>query len=216
MPQQEGYIRWPSNRDIPLTLTLAYSNGTPATGKTPQVSIRRYGQLDGTVLDNYYWDGSSFVVTPTWLDMTELDDTNSPGTYVYDFGQKLIGLERLYHIYYRHTVSPVGFAFETHIVTNEIFIPSPQPDPVIVGPQSVMGQLELVKGLLHHNSMLDNQVYVEGRLVSARLRMFDSVTNIPTSPGGSETAGRIAEFSIESAYDAVGLNNRFVLKRVYP
>jgi hypothetical protein len=147
--------------------------------------------------------------------MTEIDDTNSPGVYVYDFEQMLVGLERIYQVYYRHTLSPVGFAFETHIVTNEIFIPSPQPDPIIVGPQSVMGQLELIKGLLHHNSMLDKQVYEEGQLISARLRVFDSVANIPPAKDGEETAGKIAEFSVEATYDD-SLNDKFVLKLVYP
>lgn len=215
MPQQEGYIRWPSNRDLPLTLTLANANGTAATGKIPQVSIRRYSNLDGSSLDNYYWDGAAFVATPTWLDMSEIDNINSPGAYVYLFEQTLIGIERNYQVYFQHTVTPIGFAFENHQVTNEIFIPHPQPDPVIVGPQSVMGQLELVKGLLHHNSMLDNQVFEDGQLKTARLRVFDEVANIPSVPGGSEATGRIAEFTIESSYED-GLNKSFVLKRIYP
>jgi len=216
MSQQEGYIRWPSNRDIPLTLLLANSNGTPATGKTPQVSIRRYAQLDGALLDNYYWDGAAFTATPTWLDLSEVDATNSPGAYVYEFEQTIIGLERIYHVYFQHLPAPAGFTFENHIVTNEIFIPQPQPDPVIVGPQSVMGQLELIKGLLHHNGIVDNQTYNEaGQLTSARIRVFDVPANVPSTPGGSETSGLIIEYFAESEYDD-RLNNLFRMTRVYP
>ena len=87
---------------------------------------------------------------------------------------------------------------------------------IIVGSQSVMGQLEIVKGLLHHNSMLDRQVYDGDRLLSARLRVFDEVANIPGDEDGDEVTGKIAEFTVESEYGDTGLNTKFVLKRVFP
>lgn len=77
-------------------------------------------------------------------------------------------------------------------------------------------ELEIIKGLLHHNAMLDQQVYSNGLLMSARLRMFDSALHVPVNPGGSETLGLVAEFQIGSAYDITGLNTKFTLKRVYP
>ena len=80
----------------------------------------------------------------------------------------------------------------------------------------VEAQLEIIKGLLHHNSMVDLQTYVDGQLTSARVRMFDTVAHIPASPGGNETLGRLAEFRIVSEYDGQGLNKKFVLKRMYP
>jgi hypothetical protein len=79
-----------------------------------------------------------------------------------------------------------------------------------------MGQFELVKGLLHHNSMIDLQTYSEGQLTSARVRMFDNPAHVPATPGGSETSGRIAEFRITAEYDSQGLNKKYVLKRVHP
>ena len=216
--QQEGYIRWPTNQDVPLILTLADVNGLPLTGKVPQVSIRRYKETRGPLLDNYYWNAplQNFVAAPVWYNMTEVDAVGSPGLYAYTFEQTLVGVEHIYHVYYRHTASPVGFSFECHMITNEVYIPSSQPDPIVVGPDSIMGQLELVKGLLHHNAMLDNQTYTSGQLATARLRMFDEAIHVPLVEGGSETLGRIAEFSIESSYDPDGLNKKYVLKRVFP
>lgn len=216
--QQEGYIRWPSNQDIPLILTLADASAQPVTGKVPQVSIRRFKETRGPLLDNYFWNAPSqnFIAFPVWYNMTEVDAANSPGLYAYTFEQTLVGVEHIYHVYYRHTSVPVGFSFESHMVTNEVYIPSSQPDPIVVGPDSIMGQLELVKGLLHHNAMLDNQTYTGGQLATARLRVFDEAIHVPLAEGGSETLGRIAEFSIESSYDPSGLNKKYVLKRVFP
>ena len=216
--QQESYIRWPSNQDIPLVLTLANKDGEPLTGKVPQVSIRRYKETRGALLDNHFWNSTlqNFIATPVWYNMIEVDAANSPGLYAYTFAQTLVGVEHIYHVYYRHIAVPLGFAFESHMITNEVYIPSSLPDPVVVGPNSIMGQLELVKGLLHHNAMLDNQTYSSGQLATARLRVFDTPANVPVVEGGSEVVGKIAEFTIESAYDVDGLNKRFVLKRVYP
>jgi hypothetical protein len=216
--QQEGYIRWPTNQDIPLILTLADASAQPLTGKVPQVSIRRFKETRGPLLDNYYWNATlqNFIAAPVWYNMTEVDSVGSPGLYAYTFAQTLVGVEHIYHVYYRHTATPVGFSFESHMITNEVYIPSSQPDPIVVGPTSVMGQLELVKGLLHHNAMLDKQTYTYGQLATARLRVFDTPAHVPTVEGGTETVGRIAEFSVESTYDTDGLNKKYVLKRVYP
>jgi hypothetical protein len=217
MPQQEGYIRWPSDAKIPLALSLVDSSGLGVTGGTPAISIRRFRETRGQPLDNQYWDGAgAFTPTPTWLTMVEIDSVNSTGLYLYMFAQDLVGLEWVYHIYYRNQTDTVGFSVEEHIITNEVYIPKTQPDPVVIGPGSVMGQLELVKGLLHHNSMLDRQTYLEGQLTGARLRMFDNPANVPNAPDGDEVIGRIAEFQIVSEYDDQGLNKKFVLKRVYP
>ena len=216
MPQQEGYIRWPSDAKIPLTLTLVDSSGLGVIGAAPEVSIRRHRETRGGPLDNYFWTGSTFISAATWLPLLEVDPVNNPGLYEYLFEQDLIGLEQVYLIHFRNTAPPVGMAVEEHIVTNEIYIPKTQPEPVTIGPQSIMGQLELVKGLLHHNAMLDNQTYVGGQLSSARLRVFDTAAHVPTTPGGSETLGLLAQFAIESAYDISGLNNKFTLKRVLP
>lgn len=213
---KEEYIRWPADAKIPLMLSLVETTGVGSVGKAPEVAIRRIRETHGAALDNYYWNGTAFVPTPFWHPLLEYDPTGYPGIYSYTFEQDIIGIEWTYAMYYRHTASPLGFALETHVITNEVYIPNTQPDPVVIGPESIMGQLELVKGLLHHNAMLDNQTYDEGKLTSARLRMFDHPTNIPDVEGGSETTGLLAEFSIESEYEAGGTNKKFTLKRVFP
>lgn len=212
---REEYIRWPTTADIPLVLSLVEPSGSGAVGKHPQVSIRRYQETHGVPLDNYYWNGVSFVPGPFWHDLIEIDSANSPGMYSYLFEQTKVGLEIIYVVYYRHEVSPVGFAAETHVITNEVYIPHAQPDPIIIGSDTVMGQLEVVKGLLHHNSMLDQQIYDGSLLRSARLRMFDHPNNIPAVDGGNETTGLLAEFEIKAIYES-GVNKSFTLKRIYP
>jgi len=216
----DGYSRWPSDAKIPLMLSLVDESGLGVVGAFPEVSIRRFRETRGDSLDNHFWAGlplsSAFSATPIWLPLVEVDSVNSPGLYSYLFEQGLIGLEWIYHIYYRNLGTPAGFATETHIITNEVYVPKTQPDPVVIGPQSVMGQLELVKGLLHHNALLDEQQYEDGRLMSARLRVFDHPSNIPAVEGGNETAGLLAEFLIESTYDESGMNKRFTLKRLFP
>ena len=216
MLQREGNSRWSAHSQIPIFLTLSNGAGLPVLGASPQVAISRYSETHGNALDGWFWDGVAFQVTPTWFTMLEIDALNLPGLYTYLFRQDIIGLEHTYLVYTRHTSAPVGFNSTFHVVTNEVYIPMEQPDPVIVGPQTVMGQLELVKGLLHHNSMLDRQTYLEGQLTGARLRVFDNPANVPNAPDGDEVIGKIAEFQIVSEYDDQGLNKKFVLKRVYP
>jgi len=94
------------------------------------------------------------------------------------------------------------------------------PDSIADDVVPVLDQLELdmviVKALLHENAMLDSQTYVSGQMTSARLRVFDDAVNVPATPGGSETTGLLAEFSLESTYTAGRFNNKFTLKRVLP
>lgn len=82
--------------------------------------------------------------------------------------------------------------------------------------QTALLDLLLVKGLLHNNAMIDNQVYVSGRPTSARVRVFDSPANVPASSGGSETTGLVAEFQMESEYDGDLNSTKYVLKQVLP
>jgi hypothetical protein len=72
-----------------------------------------------------------------------------------------------------------------------------------------------VLGLLHRNGILDNQTYDgQGQLTSARLRVFDSPANVPTTPGGTETAGLLQEYTIESEWAGLNVATKFVLKQV--
>lgn len=54
------------------------ATGAGVTGATITVSIRR--QSDG-----YYWSGTGYTTTYTALTMSQLDSTNLPGVYYYDF-----------------------------------------------------------------------------------------------------------------------------------
>jgi hypothetical protein len=239
---QEEYIHWPTNQDVSLLLSLVDEDGAGVTGKIPEIGIRRHKALEGGLLDQKWWDPNTdtFTDTPTWIPLSEYDATNNPGLYTYLWEQSKIGIERVYIVAYRHTVDPIGNAYEMHVITNEVYVPKTQPDPIIFGPDSIMGQLQLMKdggldtfdpdlhsmaatgdnilramGLLHHNAMADNQIYDNnGQLTSARLRVFDTVANVPTSPGGSETVGLLHEYAVSATY--AGLNNltSYVIKRV--
>lgn len=75
--------------------------------------------------------------------------------------------------------------------------------------------LARVLGLLHRNAILDNQTYdAQGQLTSARLRVFDSSLNVPSTPGGAETVGKLHEYQIEAEYDGLNIVRRFALKQV--
>jgi hypothetical protein len=228
--------------DVPLLLTIVDRTGAGVPGLTPEVAIRRYKEVEGELLDSYWWDPVTevFSATPIWTVLPPYDAVNSPGLYVYLWNQSKIGLETVYMVTYRHADEPAGSATEIHVITNEVYVPKSQPDPVIFGPNSIMGQLQIIKdggegdfdpdfhaltkiganftralGLLHHNSMVDNQTYdASGQLLTARLRVFDDASNVPPEPGGSEVAGLIQEYSIEATY--AGLNNlkSYVLKQV--
>jgi hypothetical protein len=229
--------RWNTAQDVDLHLTLANADGTAATGKAPIVQIRRHRETHGGALDNWFWNGATFVAGPVGFVMPEVPD--SPGVYRYTFAQTLVGLEHQYLCYFEHLVDPVGIAHEIHTITDEVFVPTTQPDPIVVGPDSVMGQIELVKdggtgsfdpatdnlrvtaesalralGLLHHNAMVDRQTYdYNGNLTSARVRVFGDASQVPAAPGGTETAGLVHEYNIGSSYDG-GLVRSFTLQRV--
>jgi hypothetical protein len=108
------YHRWPLGNDVSLFLNLADGAGSGVTGAAPLVSIQRYRELNGALLDGYYWNSASFVDTITFLSMSEVDSTNYPGLYVYHFSQSMVQQEHVYNVYYKNTVSPVGFDQEVH------------------------------------------------------------------------------------------------------
>jgi hypothetical protein len=110
------YHRWTLGNDISLFLSVVKSDGAGLTGSAPVVAIRRFRELNGSLLDNYYWNSASFVDTPTFLSMSEVDATNYPGVYVYHFSQSLIQQEHVYNVYYRHDAEPEGFDQEIHYV----------------------------------------------------------------------------------------------------
>ena len=75
--------------------------------------------------------------------------------------------------------------------------------------------LSRVLGLLHRNAILDLQTYdSHGQLTSARLRVFDSPANVPSTPGGSETVGLIQQYEIAATYAGLNVVTKFTLKQV--
>jgi hypothetical protein len=76
-------------------------------------------------------------------------------------------------------------------------------------------QIDRVLGLLHENSIVDNQAYdADDRLTSARLRVFDSAGNVPSSPGGSETTGLLFEYAVAAGYTVQGLLQEYKMEKV--
>jgi hypothetical protein len=79
----------------------------------------------------------------------------------------------------------------------------------------MQSDLSRVLGLLHRNSILDLQTYdSHGQLTSARLRVFDSSANVPTTPGGSETVGLLHRYEIAASYAGLNVVTKFTLKQV--
>jgi len=114
------YYSWDTRDDATLFLEVVQADGSGLTGSTPKVAIKRIKELSGNFLDNYYWNSASFVSTPTFLTMSQVDSVNNPGLYTYCFSQSLIALERVYSVYYKHEVAPIGFSSETHFFVNSV------------------------------------------------------------------------------------------------
>lgn len=78
--------------------------------------------------------------------------------------------------------------------------------------EAVVGELddiyEIVRriaGLSHENIFIDNTVYDnDSQLVSARVRIFDTKANCDlATDGGSETAGMLGSYTLDSVWDFV-------------
>jgi len=70
-------------------------------------------------------------------------------------------------------------------------------------------------GLLHRNAILDLQTYdSNGQLTSARLRVFDSPANVPSTPGGNESIGLLQKYEIAATYVGLNVVTKFTLKQV--
>lgn len=140
-----GFFRWGTADDVTLALRLFDpATGLGLTGKTPEVSIRRYWEVRGAALDNYFWNEVDFQAAANWITMSEEDATDSPGTYTYQFEQTLVDESWIYLVYYRHTVAPVGFDVETHVITNEVYVPIAS-GIVPAGDGTVLGKLALME-----------------------------------------------------------------------
>lgn len=130
-------FRWKTTEDATFYLQLAQLDGvTPLTGSSPTVSVRRHSDLGGNLLDNFFYDNSgSFSASADFHTMTEVDSTNSPGLYAYQFGQSSIAIPTIYNVYFS---SSSGFAVESHlfedaniqIFSGNVALYESEPDPV--------------------------------------------------------------------------------------
>jgi len=189
-----GQYRWTTLDNIPLFLSLVTSSGAGASGKTPQVAIRRHKEAHGGLLDNYYWNGSAFVATPFYHTLLELDPVNQPGLYRYIFQQSLVAKEYEYLVHYYNDSGPKGFDVEVHTVVDD---------------------LARVLGLLHQNAIVDRQEYdSNGQLTYARVRVFDSALHVPTEPDGDEALGLIQKYEVTASWAGAGITTNYSLKRL--
>jgi hypothetical protein len=131
------------NGDAVLFLQLADPTTLdPVTGASPEVQIRRHRHSQtGALLDGWYWNGTNFTFTPTWLPMAEFDAVNTPGLYLYFFEQSLVSANQICLAYVRNTVNPEGFDVEEHIFTDEVTIYQGTPVVPISPTDTVMGKL---------------------------------------------------------------------------
>jgi len=129
------YFKLQTSQDASLYLELARSDGSALTGSDPRVSIRRHRDITGSLLDNYFWDGSgSFTASATFHSMTEIDSTNSPGLYHYHFSQSMVQEQYVYNVYYS---SSLGYDVETimfetlgtELFSGDLNVYESEPDP---------------------------------------------------------------------------------------
>jgi hypothetical protein len=60
-------------------------------------------------------------------------------------------------------------------------------------------------GIAYKNSVLDNQVYTNGKMTSARLRVYNNKTNADAATaGGAQATGLLYTFTISATYDGSG------------
>jgi hypothetical protein len=73
-----------------------------------------------------------------------------------------------------------------------------------------------VLGLVHENVFIDNTVHdLDGQLVAARVRVFDSKANVElATDGGSETTGLVATYEMNTVYESQGLMGTYRMKRI--
>lgn len=190
-----SYYKWATDKDITLKLDLREPDQSGSTGKSPEVSIRRHRSIAGVALDNYWWNGTTFQNTASWITMSEFDATNNPGLYLYFFEQSNVGVEQIYLVRYRHTSSPTGFDDEVHIFTDELFIPSTSPAVPVVPGDTVMGRLADMEDSTG-NVALANADAVWDEQLSAHL-LPGSTGEALNACAGSQVGARQIDITVE-------------------
>lgn len=67
------------------------SGGAPVTGGTITAGIMRDA-------DGWWWNGTAFQASYTTVSFTELDNTNLPGVYAYDFRPGMTGFTAIAYV----------------------------------------------------------------------------------------------------------------------
>lgn len=92
-----------------------------------------------------------------------------------------------------HTIENIVYTREVEqvLVTND-------------GIDDLAAKLLRILGLVHENAFIDNTVHDGfGNLVAARVRLFETKADADAATdGGSETAGLVATYEVETAYEA--------------
>jgi hypothetical protein len=84
------------------------------------------------------------------------------------------------------------------------------------GKDDLAAMLLRVLGMVHENAFIDNTIHdVDGQLIAARVRIFDSKANVEAATdGGTETTGLIAVYEMSTVYESKGQMGNYRMKRV--
>lgn len=163
---------------------LVNASGVPQAGLV-DVVVKIQRSSDGFFLDfsdNTFKAGGHVAITAA---MTELDGTEAPGFYFYDFDSS-------------------GFPDDEYFfqITSATAVNDPLAGTAITG-----GFVDTIRGLLQENALLDNVVNnAGGFMTSGRVRVFASQAALnAATPGAANGAeGEVRRFLVTSVPTVVG------------
>lgn len=135
-------------------------------------------------------------------------DHKALGRYEADWTPASVGVFSATFIVYSdagHTVENIVYSREVE----QVFVTQE-------GIDDLAGKIVRILGLVHENAFIDNTVHdAQGSLVAARVRLFDSQTNVEAATdGGAETTGLLATYEIETTYEADCRMGSYRVKKV--
>jgi len=130
------------------------------------------------------------------------------GRYEASYTPSTVGVLSTVFIVYSdsgHTIENISYTREVE----QIFVTQS-------GIDDLASTLIRILGLVHENAFIDNTTHdAFGQLVAARVRVFDSRTNVEAATdGGSETTGLVATYQIETTYENECRMGTYRMKRV--
>jgi hypothetical protein len=154
------------------------------TDQFPVFNFDGYTKRSGeTSFSATVWKDGEVQLTPV-----SISEIGSSGEYKFRFTPNLVGWWKV----------EILVDFNKDVFASEY--------SVIVG--SVEQVYEMVRrllGLSHENIFIDNTVYdANGQMIAARIRIFDTKENCEAATdGGTETAGLIATYSLDTVWEAI-------------